>query len=58
MDILTIRDTVSRMIAPHLSQALGQTVVVENRAGAGGLLGTELLKVCWTAPGTACCYQT
>ncbi len=34
-------DTVSRMIAPHLSQALGQTVVVENRAGAGGLIGTE-----------------
>jgi tripartite-type tricarboxylate transporter receptor subunit TctC len=29
------------MIAPHLSQALGQTVVVENRAGAGGLVGTD-----------------
>jgi tripartite-type tricarboxylate transporter receptor subunit TctC len=34
-------DTVSRLIAPHLSQALGQTVVVENRAGAGGLVGTD-----------------
>jgi tripartite-type tricarboxylate transporter receptor subunit TctC len=34
-------DTVSRMMAPHLSQALGQTVVVENKAGAGGLIGTE-----------------
>ena len=34
-------DTVSRLMAPHLSQALGQTVVVENRAGAGGLVGTE-----------------
>lgn len=34
-------DTVSRMMAPHLSQALGQTVVVENRAGAGGLIGTD-----------------
>jgi tripartite-type tricarboxylate transporter receptor subunit TctC len=34
-------DTVSRLIAPHLSQALGQTVVVENRAGAGGLIGTD-----------------
>ncbi len=34
-------DTVSRMMAPHLSQALGQTVVVENRAGAGGLVGTD-----------------
>ena len=28
-------DTVSRLMASHLSQALGQTVVVENRAGAG-----------------------
>lgn len=34
-------DTVSRMMAPHLSQALGQTVLVENRAGAGGLIGTD-----------------
>ncbi len=34
-------DTVSRLMAPHLSQALGQTVAVENRAGAGGLVGTE-----------------
>ncbi len=35
-------DTVSRLIAPHLSQALdGQTVVVENRAGAGGLIGSQ-----------------
>lgn len=34
-------DTVSRLMAPHLSQALGQAVLVENRAGAGGLVGTE-----------------
>jgi tripartite-type tricarboxylate transporter receptor subunit TctC len=34
-------DTVSRMMAPHLSQAIGQTVVVENRPGAGGLIGTD-----------------
>ena len=34
-------DSVSRLMAPHLSQALGQTVVVENRAGAGGLVGTD-----------------
>ena len=34
-------DTVSRLMAPHLSQALGQSVLVENRAGAGGLVGTD-----------------
>jgi tripartite-type tricarboxylate transporter receptor subunit TctC len=34
-------DTVSRLMAPHLSQALGQSVVVDNKAGAGGLIGTD-----------------
>jgi tripartite-type tricarboxylate transporter receptor subunit TctC len=34
-------DVVSRLMAPHLSQALGQSVVVENRPGAGGMVGTD-----------------
>jgi tripartite-type tricarboxylate transporter receptor subunit TctC len=32
-------DLVARIIAPPLASELGQTVIVENRAGAGGALG-------------------
>ena len=31
-------DSYARMLAPYLSKALGATVIVENRPGAGGLL--------------------
>ena len=34
-------DAMSRLIAPAIERALGQSVVVENRSGAGGLVGTE-----------------
>ncbi len=34
-------DTLARIIAPELATRLGQTVIVENIAGAGGSLGTE-----------------
>lgn len=37
----TSTDTVSRLIAKEMSKELGQTVVVENRAGAGGSVGTQ-----------------
>jgi tripartite-type tricarboxylate transporter receptor subunit TctC len=36
-------DTVARIIAPRLSDRLGQTVVVENHPGAGSTLGTAVL---------------
>ena len=36
-----ITDHTSRMIARHLTADLGQQVVIENRPGAGGSLGTE-----------------
>ncbi|KDC47921.1 tripartite tricarboxylate transporter substrate binding protein BugE [Bordetella bronchiseptica] len=34
-------DIVARLIAERMGQALGQTVIVENRAGAGGLVGNQ-----------------
>jgi tripartite-type tricarboxylate transporter receptor subunit TctC len=34
-------DTLARTLAPHLSALWGQTVVVENRPGASGRIGTE-----------------
>jgi tripartite-type tricarboxylate transporter receptor subunit TctC len=36
-------DILTRLIAPALSTRLGQPFVVENRGGAGGTLGTEML---------------
>ena len=37
----TGQDIIARTIGPKLSERLGQTVVIENRAGASGNIGTE-----------------
>lgn len=33
-------DLIMRMLAPHLQETLGQPVVIDNRGGAGGIVGT------------------
>ena len=36
-----INDIMARLVGQHLSAGLGHPVVIENRAGAGGIAGTE-----------------
>ncbi|MBI3055043.1 MAG: tripartite tricarboxylate transporter substrate binding protein, partial [Betaproteobacteria bacterium] len=36
-------DILARMIAPRLSQEFGHQFVVDNRGGAGGTIGTEIV---------------
>ena len=36
-------DQISRLIQPKLQTALGQTIVIENKAGAGGNIGTSFV---------------
>jgi tripartite-type tricarboxylate transporter receptor subunit TctC len=35
-------DVLARMVATHLSQTWGESVIVDNRAGGEGLIGTEI----------------
>jgi tripartite-type tricarboxylate transporter receptor subunit TctC len=37
----TSTDIVGRLLTPRMSQALGQAIVIENRAGAGGVVGSD-----------------
>ena len=36
-------DVLARMLTPSMSSQLGQQMVVDNRGGAGGMIGTELV---------------
>ena len=36
-------DIIARVYAPKMSELIGQQIVVENRGGAGGAIGTELV---------------
>jgi tripartite-type tricarboxylate transporter receptor subunit TctC len=38
-----IADLLARMVAPKLSEKYGQPVVIENRAGAGGHIGADIV---------------
>ncbi len=51
-------DTVGRMIGQRLSEAWGQPVVVDNKPGASGMLGNDIVakrrrmatRCCWPSP--------
>ena len=36
-------DFIGRTLAPRLTQSLGQPLVIDNRAGAGGAIGTDVV---------------
>jgi tripartite-type tricarboxylate transporter receptor subunit TctC len=37
-------DSVARIVAKRVSESIGHTIVIENRGGAGSIIGTELVK--------------
>lgn len=36
-------DIIARLVSPHLTEEFGQQFVIDNRSGAGGTIGSELL---------------
>ncbi|RVT92321.1 tripartite tricarboxylate transporter substrate binding protein [Rhodovarius crocodyli] len=50
-------DTVVRLIQPKMSEALGQTIVVENRPGGGGTIGASAV-VASPADGTTLLFES
>ncbi len=36
-------DSVARIVAKRVSETIGQTIVIENRGGAGSIIGTDLV---------------
>ena len=44
----TAPDVIARVMAPHITEALGQALVIDNRGGGSGILGAQIVA---TAPG-------
>src|SRR5215510_441325 len=38
-----LNDTTARLLQPHLEKSLGQTVIVDNRPAASGIVGTDMV---------------
>ncbi len=38
----TAPDVIARLMAPHMSDSLGQSVIIDNRGGGAGLLGAQM----------------
>src|SRR3989454_11860561 len=51
-------DIMSRLIAPKMSERLGQQVIVENRPGASGMLGLDYLAKSPPDGQTVACVQS
>ena len=53
-----VTDVVARLVAQPLGEALGQSVIAENKPGASGLVGTESAASAAPAGYTSSCSST